>query len=105
MTLALQAHGVHYDSHARVSVVVSLSDYGREYRGGIYVAHGRASKRNLPLSRGDAVAHQDRVRARVRVRVRVRVGVGVRVRVRVIAPTLTLTLTLTLTPTLALTLT
>lgn len=38
--------------------MVSLSDYGREYRGGIYVAPGRASKRVLALARGDAVAHQ-----------------------------------------------
>jgi len=49
-------------------VVISLSDYGSEYRGGIYVAHGRASKRNLPLSRGDAVAHQSDLLHGVKVR-------------------------------------
>merc|ERR1719386_344246 len=32
------SHATHYDSHALVTVVVSLSDFGTEYRGGLYLA-------------------------------------------------------------------
>eukprot|EP01062_Namystynia_karyoxenos_P066186 TRINITY_DN60185_c0_g1_i1.p1 TRINITY_DN60185_c0_g1~~TRINITY_DN60185_c0_g1_i1.p1 ORF type:complete len:553 (+),score=155.51 TRINITY_DN60185_c0_g1_i1:92-1750(+) len=50
-------HRMHFDIQALVTVVVSLSDYGSEYEGGIYVATGQW-KRFLALRRGDAVAHQ-----------------------------------------------
>jgi hypothetical protein len=53
-----RSHETHRDGHALVTVVVSLSDYGSEYRGGIYVAHNRADKKVLALKRGDAVVHQ-----------------------------------------------
>jgi len=41
-----------------VTVVVSLSDYGREYRGGLYVTPQFHQRNYLALSRGDAVVHQ-----------------------------------------------
>ncbi len=54
-----ESHGIHHDGHAIVTVVVSLSDYGREYQGGLYVAANRGKERSfIPLSRGDAVVHQ-----------------------------------------------
>ena len=52
-------HGIHRDGQAIVSVVTSLSDYGSEYSGGLFVAaadpHGR---KVLALRKGDAVVHQ-----------------------------------------------
>jgi len=52
------SHGTHHDGHALVTVVISLSDYGREYHGGLYVGAHRGDKRVLGLRRGDAVVHQ-----------------------------------------------
>jgi len=52
------SHATHHDSHAIVTVVVSLSDYGSEYRGGLYVATSRSRREHLALSRGDAVVHR-----------------------------------------------
>ena len=36
-----QSHGVHHDGHAIVTVVVSLSQYGVDYNGGLYVTTSR----------------------------------------------------------------
>ena len=52
------SHAPHHDGHSFVTVVVSLSDYGREYRGGLYVASQFHQRNYLALSRGDAVVHQ-----------------------------------------------
>jgi hypothetical protein len=46
----------HQDHEAVATVVISLSDYGREYTGGLYVTGGTGRKL-LPLLRGDAVVH------------------------------------------------
>ena len=40
------------------TVVVSLSDFETEYRGGLYVATGYGQKEFLPLYRGDAAVHR-----------------------------------------------
>ena len=53
-----QSHGVHHDGHAIVTVVVSLSEYGVDYRGGLYVTTSRGKKKFLALRKGDAVVHQ-----------------------------------------------
>jgi TPR repeat protein len=53
-----RSHATHRDGHAIVTVVVSLSDFNREYRGGVYVATSRSDKRVVGLSRGDAVVHR-----------------------------------------------
>ena len=61
------SHGVHHDGHALVTAVVSLSDHGREYTGGLYVATSRARAQTLALQRGDAVVHQSDLLHGVRV--------------------------------------
>lgn len=55
-----RSHGSHHDGHALVTVVVSLTDHGSEYEGGLYVGagHGGGGRRVVGLSRGDAVMHQ-----------------------------------------------
>jgi TPR repeat protein len=53
-----QSHGTHYDGHAFVTVVVSLSNYGSDYHGGLYVSTGYGQRQFVPLYLGDAVAHQ-----------------------------------------------
>jgi hypothetical protein len=54
-----QSHGIHRDGHAIATVVVSLSEYGRDYRGGLYVVSPASSTRQyLALKSGDAVVHQ-----------------------------------------------
>jgi hypothetical protein len=53
-----QSHAIHHDGHALVTVVVSLSDYGSEYRGGLYVSPKHGQKEFLALNKGDAVFHQ-----------------------------------------------
>ena len=53
-----QSHATHHDGHALVTVVVSLSDYDAEYRGGLFVAASHSSRQYLALNRGDAVVHQ-----------------------------------------------
>ena len=52
-----RGHGMHRDGQALVTVVTSLSDYGDEYEGGLYVSAGRG-RHALALNRGDAVIHQ-----------------------------------------------
>jgi len=52
------SHAPHHDGHSLVTVVVSLSDYNREYTGGLYVATENSQRYYLGLNRGDAVAHQ-----------------------------------------------
>lgn len=52
------SHAPHHDGHSYVTVVVSLSDYGTEYKGGLYVASEFNRRYFLALSRGDAVVHQ-----------------------------------------------
>jgi len=58
-------HPSHFDTQAFVTVVVSLSAFGTEFSGGLYVRRGGsgaggrgAGDAYLPLSIGDAVAHQ-----------------------------------------------
>jgi hypothetical protein len=52
-----QSHAIHHDGHALVTVVVSLSDYGTEYGGGLYVSSELGQKEFLALQKGDAVVH------------------------------------------------
>ncbi|KAL3915473.1 MAG: hypothetical protein SGILL_005637 [Bacillariaceae sp.] len=53
------SHGTHHDGHALATVVVSLSDYLTEYKGGLYVSTGYGQEREfLALNKGDAVVHQ-----------------------------------------------
>lgn len=52
------SHAPHHDKHSLVTVVVSLSDYGREYTGGLYVASSKSQRFYIGLNRGDAVVHQ-----------------------------------------------
>ena len=42
-----RSHGSHYDAEAYVTVVISLSDYGREYSGGLYLAAGSPARRQV----------------------------------------------------------
>jgi hypothetical protein len=52
------SHPPHYDGHARVTVVVSLSDYEVDYTGGLYMSTGHGPQREfLNMSMGDAVLH------------------------------------------------
>ena len=51
-------HRTHKDGHAYSTVVISLSDYEKEYRGGIYVASAERYKQFIPLNRGDAIIHK-----------------------------------------------
>jgi TPR repeat protein len=53
-----QSHGTHHDGHALITVVVSLSSYGTDYHGGLYVSTGYGQRQYLALVAGDAVAHQ-----------------------------------------------
>jgi hypothetical protein len=50
-------HAMHHDGHALVTVVVSLSDYGDEYTGGLFVSDTRSARLFFPLRRGDGVTH------------------------------------------------
>jgi hypothetical protein len=52
------SHLLHHDARARATVVVSLSDAGREHTGGLYLATSHRERVQLPLQRGDAVVHQ-----------------------------------------------
>ena len=61
------SHATHHDGHALVSVVVSLSDHGDEYEGGLYVASTRRHPRVLGMRRGDAAVHQSDLYHGVRV--------------------------------------
>ena len=53
-----QSHAPHYDTHSFVTVVVSLTDYGEEYTGGLYVSTKNSERNYIKLNRGDAVVHQ-----------------------------------------------
>ena len=53
-----RSHEPHRDSHARVTIVVSLSEFMEDYRGGIYVAAARSEKLVAGLARGDAIVHE-----------------------------------------------
>ena len=53
-----QSHAAHYDHHALVTVVISLSDYNVNYKGGLYVASGVGQREFVALNKGDAVMHQ-----------------------------------------------
>ena len=48
----------HRDGHAYATVVISLSDYETDYRGGIYVASAERYKKVVPLDKGDAIIHK-----------------------------------------------
>ena len=51
-------HAPHRDGHAYCTVVVSLSDYEKEYTGGLYVATTEKYKHTVVLNRGDAIVHE-----------------------------------------------
>jgi hypothetical protein len=53
-----QSVDTHQDGHALITVVVSLSNYGTSYLGGLYVSTGHGQREFVPLYTGDAVAHQ-----------------------------------------------
>ena len=52
------SHATHRDGHAFATVVISLSDYEKEYLGGIYVATAERYKYTIKLDRGDALVHK-----------------------------------------------
>lgn len=52
------SHAPHRDGHALVTMVVSLSDYGIDYVGGLYVASESGHPYYLKLNKGDAAVHQ-----------------------------------------------
>ena len=51
-------HATHRDGHAYATVVISLSNYEEEYRGGIYVATSEREKNYIGLNRGDGIVHK-----------------------------------------------
>lgn len=51
-------HPTHRDGHAFATVVISLSDYETDYRGGIYVATAERYKSYIALNKGDAIVHK-----------------------------------------------
>lgn len=51
-------HATHRDGHAFATVVISLSDYEKHYRGGLYVATSERYKNTVALNRGDAIVHK-----------------------------------------------
>ena len=53
-----RTHPTHRDGHAFATVVISLSNFGEEYRGGIYVATAERYKYFIDLNRGDAIVHK-----------------------------------------------
>jgi len=53
-----KSHATHQDGQSLATVVVSLSDYNREYTGGLYVATEFSNRMYIALNRGDAVVHQ-----------------------------------------------
>ena len=53
-----QSHAAHYDGHAIATAVVSLSDYGVDYKGGLYVSTSHGQREYAALGRGDAVLHR-----------------------------------------------
>jgi len=53
-----RSHGLHFDLQSAVTVVVSLSDHGREYQGGLRIQADGDTAQLLPLARGDALMHE-----------------------------------------------
>jgi TPR repeat protein len=53
-----QSHMMHRDGQALVTAVVSLSDYGRDFTGGLYVAANGQGRQVIALRKGDVVLHQ-----------------------------------------------
>jgi hypothetical protein len=53
-----QSHQSHYDAHVLVTIMVSLSGYDVDYRGGLYVLVNDDYRHFLPLQKGDAAIHQ-----------------------------------------------
>tara|TARA_Y100000389_G_scaffold144340_1_gene142693 strand:- start:2564 stop:3997 length:1434 start_codon:yes stop_codon:yes gene_type:complete len=53
-----RSHATHRDGHAYATVVISLNDFGKDYRGGIYVATAERYKKFVALNKGDAVVHK-----------------------------------------------
>ena len=53
-----QTHNIHRDGQAVVTAVVSLSDYGRDFLGGLYVAANGVERQVIALRKGDAIIHQ-----------------------------------------------
>ncbi len=51
-------HATHRDGHAYATVVISLSDYEKEYTGGLYVATSERYKKFIELNRGDGIVHK-----------------------------------------------
>lgn len=52
----------HFDGQSFVTVVISLSEYGSEYTGGLFVRSGsETSRRFVDLGTGDAAVHQVRM--------------------------------------------
>mmetsp|Transcript_29430 Transcript_29430/g.54474 ORF Transcript_29430/g.54474 Transcript_29430/m.54474 type:complete len:574 (-) Transcript_29430:316-2037(-) len=62
-------HPAHFDLQALVTVVVSLSSYGTDFEGGLYVSTGagRRQSKYIAMQAGDAVAHQSNLLHGVRV--------------------------------------
>ncbi len=52
-----KSHATHHDSHSYITVVISLSDYGKDYLGGLYVSTGYGQRKYIGLLKGDAVIH------------------------------------------------
>ena len=53
-----QSHMMHRDGQALVTAVVSLSDYGRDFKGGLYVAANGQGRQVVALRKGDVILHQ-----------------------------------------------
>ena len=51
-------HNIHRDGQALVTAVVGLSDYGKDFLGGLYVAANKMPRQVIPLRKGDVVMHQ-----------------------------------------------
>lgn len=52
-----RSHATHHDGHSFITVVVSLSDYGKDHLGGLYVSTGFGQKQIIALQSGDAAMH------------------------------------------------
>jgi len=61
------SHAPHLDGHSFVTVVVSFSDYGTEYTGGLFVSTNVSDRKYIPLNRGDGILHQGDLHHGVRV--------------------------------------
>ena len=54
---ARRTHNIHRDGQALVTAVVSLSDYGRDFLGGLYVAANNVGRKVIAQRKGDVVLH------------------------------------------------